>query len=56
MNEILLAATMACMSANLAQLAVPRWPLMCMGAPIQRTMDIHAELRCAALHFAQRAF
>jgi hypothetical protein len=43
MNEILLAATMACMSANLAQLAVPRWPLMCMGAPIQRTMDIHAE-------------
>ncbi len=43
MNEISLAATMACMSANLAQLAVPGLPVMCIGPPIQRTMDIDAE-------------
>jgi len=43
MNEILLAATMACMFANLALLPVPGWPLMCIAPPIQRTMDIHSE-------------
>jgi hypothetical protein len=43
MNEILLAATMACMSANLAQLAVPGWPLMCLGLPYQRPTASHSE-------------
>jgi hypothetical protein len=43
MNEIVLAATMACMSAHVAQLAVPGWPVVCIGPPIQRTMDSHSE-------------
>ncbi len=43
MNEIVLAATMACMSAHVAQLAVPGWPLLCIGPPIQRTTVNHSE-------------
>jgi hypothetical protein len=43
MNEILLTVTMACMSANLALLPVPAWPLMCIGPPYQWTTDSHSE-------------
>ena len=39
MNEILLAATMAWMSANFALLPLPGWPLMSVGPSHQRTAD-----------------
>jgi hypothetical protein len=49
MNEIVLAATMACMSANLSLLPVPGWPFVCFGLTDQQTTDSHAERHAKGL-------
>ena len=44
MNEILLAATMAWMSANFALLPLPGWPLLPVGPSYQLSAVSHSEL------------